>query len=334
MGGQMLGGGVIIAVAVLLWIVYLLPTWQARMRYNAAERNAVRLNQALRVLAETSETPDEIRVELSAREARAQEKLVRQLRAEDERLRAERDRLELERKRMEVQARLERERDEAAAGRERRRRELELEAERRRRELDAARRAPEVLRARQARARRAVRMAATVVLLAGLAAIAVGVAALAQGGAGWWLAGGAVATLVALQTLNRMAAVARRAKRPAAPAAAPIAEAAPVVRLAAPALMDPEDRGWTPRSLPAPLTSVSGSRAALALDGARAHEALRAAAREEALRTQIAAQTPAPVPITAARQQQPASPYARMGFVDDAEIEAHVRELLARRAAG
>lgn len=54
MGGQVLGGGVIVAVTVLLWLVYLLPSWHSRRQYDAAERNAVRLNQALRVLAETA----------------------------------------------------------------------------------------------------------------------------------------------------------------------------------------------------------------------------------------------------------------------------------------
>ena len=46
MGGQVLGGGVIVLVAVLLWLVYLLPTWHSRRQFDAAERNAVRLNQA------------------------------------------------------------------------------------------------------------------------------------------------------------------------------------------------------------------------------------------------------------------------------------------------
>ena len=65
MDGQVLGGGVIVAVSVLLWLVYLVPSWYERRQYDAAERNAVRLNQALRVLAETSETPDEVRLELN-----------------------------------------------------------------------------------------------------------------------------------------------------------------------------------------------------------------------------------------------------------------------------
>src|SRR6188768_1654755 len=84
MGGQVLGGGVIVLVAALLWLVYLLPSWASRRQYDAAERNAVRLNQALRILAETSETPEEVRVELSARTALAQQKLARRAQAERE----------------------------------------------------------------------------------------------------------------------------------------------------------------------------------------------------------------------------------------------------------
>ncbi len=81
MGGQVLGGGVIVFVAVALWLVYLLPSWQSRHRFTSAERNAVRLNQALRVLAETAETPREVHLELTARTAHQQQKIARQVQA-------------------------------------------------------------------------------------------------------------------------------------------------------------------------------------------------------------------------------------------------------------
>ena len=84
MGGQVLGGGVIVLVAVLLWLVYLLPSWHSRRQFDAAERNAVRLNQALRVLAETSEMPQEVHLELNARTAMAQQRLARQALAQRE----------------------------------------------------------------------------------------------------------------------------------------------------------------------------------------------------------------------------------------------------------
>ena len=96
MGGQVLGGGVIVLVAVLLWLVYLLPSWHSRRQFDAAERNAVRLNQALRVLAETSETPQEVRLELNARTAMAQQKLARRAMAEREHTALEQARTDLE----------------------------------------------------------------------------------------------------------------------------------------------------------------------------------------------------------------------------------------------
>jgi len=52
-----LGGGIMLAIAAVLWLVYLLPTWLRRREYLATERNAVRLQQTIRVLAETAEPP-------------------------------------------------------------------------------------------------------------------------------------------------------------------------------------------------------------------------------------------------------------------------------------
>ncbi|HWV48025.1 MAG TPA: hypothetical protein VN035_01105, partial [Microbacterium sp.] len=84
MDGPVLSGGVIVLVAVLLWMLYLLPSWRGRYQYNASERNAVRLNQALRILAETSETPGEVHLELNARTALAQQKLAKRVQSEKE----------------------------------------------------------------------------------------------------------------------------------------------------------------------------------------------------------------------------------------------------------
>lgn len=60
----------LVAIAAVLWIVYLVPVWVKRSEYLATERNATRLGQTLRVLAETAETSPELRAELSAREVR------------------------------------------------------------------------------------------------------------------------------------------------------------------------------------------------------------------------------------------------------------------------
>lgn len=284
MDGPVLSGGVIVLVAVLLWMLYLLPSWRGRFQYNAAERNAVRLNQALRVLAETSETPGEVHLELTARTALAQQRLAKRLQSEKE-----------------------------AA-------ELVLLRE----QLAATKADPAV---RQARARRRVRMTATVSLFLGLAAIGVGVWQLVATQAQLLLWVGGALVVVSSYVLQRMSSVATRAARAARRAAVP---SQPVVRREAPQIHDQGAATWTPRPLPEPLVSKTGSRAQTAMAQQDAQEERRKAARLAELRERAEQIAPAaPVKIPA-----PASPYAAMGFVDDAEIEAHVRELLARRAAG
>ncbi|WP_144797829.1 hypothetical protein [Microbacterium paludicola] len=289
MNGPVLSGGVIVLVAVLLWMLYLLPSWRGRYQYNAAERNAVRLNQALRVLAETSEAPEEIRLELNARTALAQQRLAK-------RVQAEREAAELEKLRAEL----------------------------------AATRADPVIR--QARARRRVRLTATAALLIGLALAGLGAWQVVVG-AGQILiwAGGALAVTATI-ALQKMASVARRAAR------RPVDE--PVVESSAPRVSPPlHDQGrpsWTPRPLPAPMASVAGSLAQTARAEIDATEEMRRAERVAELRRRAAQMAPAaPVALpTPAAPAAEASPYSRMGFVDDEEIEQHVRQMLQRRAAG
>lgn len=279
----MLGGGVIVAVAVALWLVYLLPSWHSRHQYAASERNAVRLSQALRVLAETSETPDEVRLELNARTARAQRRLAQQALTERERADAESARVEL-----------------AAA-----------------RALPAARRA---------RARRRARVIVGVVGIAALATTAWGVWLTVQTGTQVLLWAGAVGTVLCGVLLHRMARV--RAK---AVARVEIVVDVPVARRTEPEIADvslEDERQWTPRRLPAPLSTTAGSRAATALDTEDARRALHDASRAEQLRERAARLRPAPPDIAAARQAKAPDPN------DDASIEAHVRRLLADRAAG
>lgn len=289
MNGPVLSGGVIVLVSVLLWMLYLLPSWRGRYQYNAAERNAVRLSQALRVLAETSETPGEVHLELNARTAVAQQRLAK-------RVQAEREAAELVRLREEL----------------------------------AATRADPVVR--QARARRRVRMAATALLFGGVVLAGFGVWQLMAGGAQLliWL-GGAIA-LLAGGMLQRMTSVARRGFRAAVPAAA-----APALRVSPP-LHDQGPASWTPRRLPEPMVSRSGSLAHTARAEIDAQQARERAARLAELRERaerLAGPAPVPLARTAPASDAAAdSPYARMGFVDDAEIEEHVRKMLARRAAG
>jgi hypothetical protein len=72
-----LSGGFIIALAAVLWLAYLLPSWFRSRQYLATERNAVRLQQTLRILAETAEVPDEVRVEANARSIAEQERILK-----------------------------------------------------------------------------------------------------------------------------------------------------------------------------------------------------------------------------------------------------------------
>jgi len=317
MGGQVLGGGVVVLVAVLLWLLYLLPSWQGRHRYYAAERNAVRLNQALRVLAETSETPEEVRLELNARTALAQQKLAK-------RVQSEREQTDRENARLEHDAQLARMRAEAAVARQ-----VALVARERARAEEAAAAADPA--ARRARARRRARLLATLV---GVAAVGVavwgGIELVTTGAQALLWSAVAVAAVCAVM-LQRMSAVQRRSLARVVPA---VAAERPVASVQDVSLAS--DRvAWTPRELPRPLTVSAGSRAAAVLDGEAAREALRQAAVDEAIREQAA--RVAPPSIDEARRARPAAAgadFGRMGYVDDAEIEAHVRQLLQRRAVG
>ena len=307
MGGQVWGGGVIVFVAVALWLVYLLPSWHSRHQYTSAERNAVRLNQAIRVLAETSETPREVQLELTARTALAQQKLAR--RAQDEREQAE---LSIARARLDV------ERAQGAAEREAARAELAAAREAARARQAASRALPA---ARRARARRAFRLTTTIVAFVALAVTGFGVWQAVVGASAVLIWAGAGVTVVCAFALHRISRVATRAAT--RPIETPVTRTVGTVQDVA--LPTQPSTAWTPRELPRPLVSSAGSRASAVLDEQAAREALRAAAREQAMR-QIAEQQAPPSIDTARVARQ--SEFARMGYVDDSEIEAHVRRLL------
>jgi hypothetical protein len=77
MGTDGFGSSIIVALAALLWVAYLVPTWFRRREYISTERNAVRLQQTLRIMAETAELPEPVRVETSTRAVAQQERLLR-----------------------------------------------------------------------------------------------------------------------------------------------------------------------------------------------------------------------------------------------------------------
>lgn len=335
MDGQVLGGGVIVLVAAALWLVYLLPSWYSRRQYDAAERNAVRLSQALRVLAETSETPDEVRLELTTRTAAAQQRLAKRALAEREQAALEEARVQLERARAERAAAeaaarvdIERARAERAAAEAEARAELEAAQAAARAELAAARTTPA---ARRARARRRFRLTATLAGIVGLGVAGWGVFETVTVGVQqllWVGAAMAAASVLVLHRMSRVSARAVQRSTDAAPRRVATVQDVPLER---------EQREWAPRDLPRPLTASAGSRAAALLDAEAAREALRRAALEEAMRARVEAERPPSIDTARTARTTPAASgtdYSRMGFVDDAEIEAHVRRLLERRASG
>ncbi|MGN7191605.1 hypothetical protein [Curtobacterium sp. MCBA15_004] len=71
------GGGIVLLIAAVLWVVYLMPSWAARRQYLATERNAIRLQQTLRILAQTAELPDEVRIEMNAKSLAEAQRVAR-----------------------------------------------------------------------------------------------------------------------------------------------------------------------------------------------------------------------------------------------------------------
>ncbi len=71
------GGGIVLLIAAVLWLVYLMPSWAARRQYLATEKNAIRLQQTLRILAQTAELPEEVRVEMNAKSLAEAQRVAR-----------------------------------------------------------------------------------------------------------------------------------------------------------------------------------------------------------------------------------------------------------------
>ncbi|MGH1526023.1 hypothetical protein ACRAWC_18970 [Leifsonia sp. L25] len=303
MTGDVMGGGVVVAIAAALWLAYLVPVWLRRREYLATERNAVRLQQTLRILAETSELPDEVRMEATARTVAEQQRILRK--AEERRLataRAEaaahaRRELAVAEERRQAAEEAERAASEAIALE----RASRAAAAQRARELAALNARPVLSPQRRRRLRR-TRAVCTLLLVAGLVGVASGGALLFATGAWLLPAASAAVTAAALGMLGRLS---RSAK--AMPAPVPFIPAAP----ASPALYDDAKhdlpvqealrQSWTPQPLPKPLHLSPGTVAAAAMASVdAAAELRRSAARAEFERkaTAVAEATPAvPAPV-------------------------------------
>lgn len=335
-----LSSSVIIALAAVLWLAYLVPTWFKRREYLSTERNAVRLQQTLRILAETAEVPDQVRVENSARSVAAQEKLMQR---------------EMQR----TQA-IQRAQDAAAA----------RAAVRTLAETQPAIAADVARSSASSRRLRRSRLVSTLVLVAAVIGVAFGGAQLAAGAGFALLAGASVVAVGAIVLLRQLSAVSRTRAQLAAGLERPVRVSTPVQDLweqQSQVQAAPVREEWTPVEVPKPLylsrpeapaaprvsfadaaarlsritpdSAVSelreaSQRSELVLREAQDQTA-RLVSREQApaVAEQAAPAGPTAVPAAPAEPTAP-SRFARMGVIDEAELApANLDEALRRRRA-
>ncbi|TFD69417.1 hypothetical protein [Cryobacterium ruanii] len=291
MSSEALGGGVMVAVAAVLWVAYLMPTWSRRKQYQATERNAVRLQQTLRILAETAEVPQQVRLEATARTVAEQQRIL---------ARAEHD------ARAEAQA-------VANAATSVRRAAAAVAAA-------AAQRLPESPGKKLRRLRR-FRALVSLALLLGFVLTVAGVAPAVAGSFTALVAGGVV-MVAAFGILGRLATVARSARvvRVQAPVELPVLIGQPFepVQLdeapVAPAT-------WTPQPVPRALHLSRGSIAQTAMASVEAANQLRKAAAEAEVTRRAAALADeanrAVTPISRPTADAVPSRFASMGIVGE-----------------
>ncbi len=300
MGTPELGGGLILAAAAGLWLVYLLPTWFRRREYLATERNAVRLQQTLRVMAATAELPREVLAENSARGVAAQERALR------------------------AQQKL----NDAAS----RSRGAQVARAERLAQYDSqppvvARRPIDSARTLSARRLRRTRAVVALVLLGSLITFVAQLGVLLvtgpAAGTSAVLGFSAIAFLTSFASLGRLARVARSRR------AVPAAEERRVA-MSAPVVQDAVETGWTPVPLPRPLYLSRPSAQPWPMT-VEPGEELRVAALEADRALRAAQADPAVASIA-----QASSRFAAMGIVNTADaagpdLDAVLRR---RRAAG
>jgi ABC-type multidrug transport system fused ATPase/permease subunit len=295
-----LGGGIMVALAAGLWLVYLMPTWFKRREFAVSERTEERRQQALRILQETSPVPAVVRAKAivsASGEVTDRDQLAEAIK---------------------------RSRDAQAA----------REANRRFSNVPGSPTQSAFAR-RTARRLRRTRAVASLFLLASIVTIVAQVAIMIASGIalGAWAVLGfaAVVGIVSFAALGRLATMARRRAVGvvAAPVARPVRAAIVVdeVEIAHPPVVP-----WTPVPVPKPMY-LSRSLAPPADAAADPMEALRAAALESDHALREAQESPEVTPMP--QREQPAasdSRFAHMGIVGEVEIEAtNLDEVLRRR---
>ncbi|MBX3094123.1 MAG: hypothetical protein KF680_06225 [Cryobacterium sp.] len=323
MGIDGVGSSVIIAFAALLWFIYLVPTWLRRREYLSTERNAVRLQQTLRIMAETAQVPDAVRIETQARAIAAQQRALRARRAALGETGPVAPVTEFEG--------------------------VESGASRTATESRVARGVVHAGSAASSSASRRLRRSRGVtalVLFAAVTGLGFGVAEAVTTGAWVLLAASVVVALGAIALLNQMAAVARMRREGSAvrrtPARTVLYDDAEHDEVEA-------DRGWMPQPIPKPLYLQAREQAEAAASIAQAapvpaadhsnraapHDELlaAAAAATQALRAAHAEVTRVSAPARPVRAEEP-NRFARMGVIDETDAApANLDEILARRRA-
>jgi hypothetical protein len=305
MGFDGVGSSVIIVLAALLWLAYLVPSWLRRREYLATERNALRLQQTLRIMAESAEVPEEIRAETTARSVAHHEKLLRK---QEQRatavLRAQ----------------------EAATAR---------NAARRLAELQPALAADVAVTSTASRRLRRSRALTSLFLLLSLAATGFGVFQFATVGS--WTVGvvGIAVATGSLVMLGQMAAVSKaRVQLAHGLRERPRVAARVVVEAAASAPVAVST--WTPVPVPKPLY-LNRPQIDRAVDASlEAAADLRQAAADSERRLREALEQPEVTPIRRPAPAPAAAPgrFARMGYLDAAETATtDLDAVLARRRA-
>jgi hypothetical protein len=303
MGADGFGSSVIIALAAVLWLAYLVPTWLRRREYLATERNALRLQQTLRIMAETAEVPQQVRAEASARDAALQERVLRK---------------QLQRTAALAEA------ENAAVAR---------AAARRLAETQPAIAADVAVTSTASRRLRRSRAITTVILLAALAATTVGAAQFAASGAWSLLVVGSAVILGSIAMLAQMASVGRaraalaRSLRSRPPVV--VEERRPVVVPTAPV-----QTTWTPVAVPKPLYMSRPAPERSLVTSLEAAAELRQAAADAERRLREAHDAPEVTPIHAAAATGAPSCFARMGFVEEQpDARTDLDDVLRRRRA-
>jgi hypothetical protein len=299
-----LGGGVMLAIAAALWLLYLLPNWLKNREYMATEKNAVRLQQTIRVLAETSlaETRD---ARMSANAQQDSTNSSQQYQTQQQ------QQYQTQQRQQQARARQARYAGPVAVG--------------------VPVRVRVVPSSQRARARlRRTRVLTALILLAAIVigivqiGLMIGVGAV---GASWLVLG--TATLGAFSSVAMLSKLAEVARSRRAPVAAGVVRRTSLGERTAPVVAPAA--GWTPVPLPKPLYLSRSAAPASAVGNPVLELELAAASAERALR--LVQQPPGIVPRSPAAS---ASPFAAMGIVDVTSTTAPDLDavLARRRAAG